>query len=212
MRQSFRIKSNIIEAMDGRISAYILAGGKSSRMGTEKGLVLFRGKPLIQHLILTLLDLGLSPVLIAQHPDYQQFGVPVMGDLVPDKGPLGGIYTALTHCESDHALILSCDSPLLRSETLKKWIESPGNSIQVGQSGERVYPFPGIYPKSFLPQVMRYLEENKLRVQGFILDHRHQMIPLDQVSSQPEVEFANFNSPNDPLFWEQYEDSIKPRP
>jgi molybdenum cofactor guanylyltransferase len=192
--------------MDG-LSAFILAGGKSSRMGTEKGLIPFRGKPLIQHLIATLAELGIKPVIIGHHPEYHQFEISVVGDLIPDKGPMGGIFTALSHSVSSHALILSCDSPLIQTGTLKKLITMKSNSIVVGQREERIYPFPGIYPASILPQVKRYLEENKLKLQAFILDQAHQIIPLDQISSQPEAEFTNFNFPSDLLPWEDHREN-----
>lgn len=192
--------------MDG-LSAFILVGGKSSRMGAEKGLIPFRGKPLIQHLIATLAELEIKPVIIGHHPEYHQFEISVIGDLIPDKGPMGGIFTALSHNVSSHALILSCDSPLIQSGTLKKLITMKSNSIVVGQREERINPFPGIYPTSILPQVKRCLEENKLKLQAFILEQAHQIIPLDQISSQPEAEFTNFNFPSDLLPWEEHKEN-----
>lgn len=187
--------------MEERVSVFILAGGKSSRMGTEKGLAPFRGKPLIQHLVDTLAVLDLQPVIIAHHPDYQKFGASVFGDLIPDKGPLGGIFTALSNCETDRALILSCDSPLLQLDTVKKLTQIKGDHIVVACQEDRIHPFPGIYPKSILPQLRDYLEGNKLRVQGFILDQDHQLLSVREISSHPESEFVNMNSPEDLINW-----------
>lgn len=185
------------------IGVFILAGGNSSRMGKEKGLVKLHGKPMIQYLIDATSDLAQSQSIIAHHPDYKQLGIPVFADLIPDKGPLGGIYTALSQCRSDQALILSCDSPLIQSETFEKMIALSNGEILVGTLGDRIHPFPGIYPKSLLTKLKENLESNLLKVQAFILNKPHKLISWDKISTQSELEFANINTPEELLAWEK---------
>lgn len=187
------------------ISIFILAGGKSSRMGTEKGLVLFRGKPMIKHLLDVLSQLECELGIIGHHMDYHDFGVPVYSDLIAEKGPLGGIYTALSNCRTSHALILSCDAPLITVETLKKFIEQAGYGLSVGVFEGRVNPFPGLYPKIILPDLINNLEQNKLRVQGFVSENNPQLISMETISVNPIHEFTNFNSPSDFLLFEEKE-------
>lgn len=191
---------------DQNIAVFILAGGKSSRMGEEKGLVKLHGKPMIQYLIEATSDLAQSQTIIGHHPEYSQFGIPVFADLIPDKGPLGGIYTALSHCRTDRALILSCDSPLIQSKTLEEMIAQFNGEILVGSLGDRVYPFPGIYPTSLLTQLKENLEANLLKVQAFILNNPHKLISWDQISTQSELEFSNINTPEELLAWEKQEE------
>lgn len=186
---------------DQNIDVFILAGGKSSRMGEEKGLVTLHGKPMIQYLIEATSDLAQSQSIIGHHPDYSQFGIPVLADLIPNNGPLGGIYTALSHCASDRALILSCDSPLIQPETLIKLVAQYSSEILVGSIGNRMYPFPGVYPTSLLPQLKENLEANQLKVQAFILNSTHKLISWDQVCAHCEWEFANINTPEELIAW-----------
>ncbi len=187
------------------LDIFILAGGKSSRMGEEKGLVKLHGKPMIQYLIEATSDLAQTQSIIGHHPDYSQFGIPVFADLIPDKGPLGGIYTALSHCKSDQALILSCDSPLIQSSTFEKIMAQTYGEILVGTLGNRIHPFPGIYPKSLLTKLKENLEANLLKVQAFILNNPHKLISLDQISTNSELEFANINTQEELLAWETQE-------
>lgn len=191
---------------DQNIAVFILAGGKSSRMREEKGLVKLHGKPMIKYLIEATFDLAQSQSIIGHHPDYSQFGIPVFTDLISDKGPLGGIYTALSHCQTNQALILSCDSPLIQSKTLEKMIAQFNGEILVGTLGDRVYPFPGIYPTSLLTQLQENLKDNRLKVQNFILNNPHRLIPWDQFSTHSELEFMNINTPEELLAWEKQEE------
>ncbi|MHA7131502.1 molybdenum cofactor guanylyltransferase [Algoriphagus namhaensis] len=184
------------------IAIFILAGGKSTRMGQEKGLVKLKGKPMIQHVLETTAPLGESQHIIGHHPLYASYGVEVQPDLIPDLGPLGGIYTALTHCQADRALILSCDCPLIHSSTLAALIERAGAKLTVGTWQDRIYPFPGIYPKSLRPKLEATLKARELKVQSFILGQVHQLIPYENISSDPPQELLNFNTPEQLANWE----------
>ena len=65
-----------------KLSAIILAGGKSSRMGTDKGLVLFNGKPMVEYLIEIFRSLNIPTIIVANNSEYNQFDVPVFEDLI----------------------------------------------------------------------------------------------------------------------------------
>jgi len=77
------------------ITGIILAGGKSSRMGKDKGWVLFRKKPLIDYAVELLGGICQSIVISANNSAYDKLGLPVYHDIIPDSGPMGGIYTCL---------------------------------------------------------------------------------------------------------------------
>ncbi|MDP5045340.1 MAG: molybdenum cofactor guanylyltransferase, partial [Leeuwenhoekiella sp.] len=106
------------------IPAYILCGGKSTRMLSEKGLVELQDKTFIEHIINKLQKIKLSIFLVTENPSYTYLSVPTLPDIYKEKGPLGGIYAALKHTNAAQILILSCDVPLLSMETLQTILSS----------------------------------------------------------------------------------------
>lgn len=182
------------------ISIFILAGGKSTRMGTDKVLILLNGKPLISYLIETIENFGLPIAIISNEPVYESFGYPVFPDLVKEKGPLGGIFTALSNTESDHCLILSCDSPFTGKDVIQKLIsEAVPDQITLGQLSGKLLPFPGVYPRS----LKQSLEANHLKLKSFILEESFRLISWNEGCQDPEREFANLNTPQNLSFWEE---------
>src|SRR6266566_7710646 len=105
------------------ITAFILAGGKSTRMGTDKALLLLGGRPLIAHA----LDLARSAAeevkIIGDPLKLLQFG-DVIRDLYSERGPLGGIHAALSSTRSDYNLILGVDLPFVTKQFLNYLAES----------------------------------------------------------------------------------------
>jgi molybdopterin-guanine dinucleotide biosynthesis protein A len=112
----------------------ILAGGRSSRFGSDKALVDIAGTPLLLHLQRTLLSQGHAVQVIANRADrYQPLGLHCLVDWVPDVGPIAGLATALRHRQSSGAgwsLILSCDQITWRREWFE-WL-----AAEVTNSGE----------------------------------------------------------------------------
>lgn len=186
------------------ISIFILAGGKSTRMGANKGMVLLNGKPLIFYLIDTIEGLGLPIAIISNEPVYESFGYPVFPDLVKEKGPLGGVFTALSNTESDHCLILSCDTPFIGKDVIKELISKTiSNKITLGQFQGKLLPFPGVYPQSLKEKLKQNLDANLLKLQSFILEESFRLISWDELSQVSEMNFANLNTPEDVHFWEE---------
>lgn len=186
------------------ISIFILAGGKSSRMGRDKGLIPLKGRPMISYLIETIEGLDLPIFIISNEPGYKSFGYPVFPDLVKDKGPLGGILSALSHTEVDHCLVLSCDSPFTSQDVIKELIsEAVLDQITLGQLGGKLLPFPGVYPGSLKEKVRQNLEANHLKLQSFVLENPHHLIAWEERCQNPEKQFANLNTPEDIRFWEE---------
>lgn len=93
--------------------AYILAGGKSSRFGSDKARALLDGQPLLTRIASTLRNLNLDVTVVADRPDkYADLGLPTIADQFPEIGPLGGLHAALVDATLHHAdwiILLSCD-------------------------------------------------------------------------------------------------------
>ena len=101
-----------------KVKLSILCGGKSSRMQSEKGLVLFNEKPFIEHIIEAALPISNEIQLVTNTSHYDYLPYKKIKDIELDKGPIGGIYSALVYSNSDNNLILSCDVPLISTELL----------------------------------------------------------------------------------------------
>ena len=110
-------------------AAIILAGGNSSRMGSDKGLVLLNGKPMIQYCIDTLESLNLPIIIVSNNKEYEKFGFPVYADVIPEKGPLGGIYTGLYYSKKDKNIVISCDTPFVSPRLLRLMIDKSSNEL-----------------------------------------------------------------------------------
>ena len=96
------------------VTGVILAGGKSRRMGQNKALIQLGDNSLIEHVIRRMRLITAELLLITNSPaEYAHLDVPMHGDIVPDTGALGGIYTGLTHASHDVTLCVGCDNPFL---------------------------------------------------------------------------------------------------
>ena len=143
----------------------ILAGGKSTRMGEDKGLVFLDGSPMIAHVIEHLKEVVDEIIVIANNAEYQQFGFPVYPDLVMDKGPVGGIYTGLFYSKTEVNLCISCDAPFVSAPFLK-WLLSRANSsnITLPRFNENVHQLIGVYKKSAFPIFKKNLNSDRLKL------------------------------------------------
>ncbi|MCH7409507.1 molybdenum cofactor guanylyltransferase [Belliella sp. DSM 111904] len=180
------------------IEAFILAGGKSSRMGEDKGLVKILGKAMVQHLIEKLNHLHIPCNIISNKANYKHFESPCFEDIIENRGPLGGLFTALSFSQKKHILLLSCDIPLIPIQALTYLLDkSLEQRINVSSIAGRYNPLFAIYPTSVLEMIVTCLRSNKLKMQDFIKKSIHQEIPLDKLVAPSPFLFTNFNSKKD---------------
>ena len=177
------------------IGIIILAGGKSSRMGQDKGLMFFRDKPMIESVIATAAKVSTDIMIVANDERYAQFGYKVVKDDFHEKGPLAGIYTGLHYSAFDYNLVLSCDIPFIHESVLEFLTEScAGYDVTVAVSEEKMHPLIGVYHKRCLPVIEQKLKQDTLKVIG-IFDQL-KIRKVDMADFLPE-NFRNINSPLD---------------
>lgn len=183
------------------IEIFILAGGKSQRMGTDKGLRFLCGKPMIAYLLDTLyktIDAHIPIRIITQEESYNQFGLPLLSDLIPDKGPMGGLFTALTHSESAYVLLLSCDMPLVSSEILTALFQAVPTALSdciIAQTPERIHPLLGIYHRDLREKVQDNIHHNHLKMIPFIHANHPHFLNMDAIYHRCSECFQNVNTP-----------------
>jgi len=185
------------------LTVFILCGGKSSRMKSEKGLVLFQEKPFIEHIIQAILPITDQIKLITASKEYDYLEYEKIPDLVLDKGPLGGIYTALSHSDTEFNLILSCDIPLISTELLQELISKHTKEaeITVFSSESKTHPLIGIYSKSIVSTIKEAIEANELKMMDLLAKLPHQIINIEEsenfhltnINSADELNDLNIN-------------------
>ena len=125
-----------------KITAAILAGGKSQRMGTNKAFLPLNGEPIISSTITILRKITSDLLIVTNHPDlYAEFQVTVVRDLQRGLGPMGAILTALSLTEHSHVLVTACDLPFLNLGILQKMTTvMDGSDVVVPRSNYGLEP------------------------------------------------------------------------
>jgi molybdopterin-guanine dinucleotide biosynthesis protein A len=151
------------------INGYILAGGISSRMGTDKGMMLLNGKPMVEHVIEQLKPAVDKVVIISNNPEYEKLGLEVIPDLIKDIGPAGGIYTALKYSDTNYNFMVSCDMPFITPEAVKFMVQKAIESqIIVPVSKGQMEPMFGVYSKDCLTLWSALIEKGLLKLQELV--------------------------------------------
>lgn len=184
----------------------INAGGKSSRMGADKSFVDLLGQPMIEHILARVAHLGQSEtILITNKPaEYAHLKLPVYTDVLPDKGSLGGIYTAIHHSTTDYTLVIACDMPFINPDLLRYMIgliAAPEGLYDVIVPRVEGYPegLHAIYRKTCLPFIRERLDADRLKIIGFYEQVRvryldePEYLPLDP----RKLSFLNINTPEE---------------
>jgi molybdenum cofactor guanylyltransferase len=176
-------------------SGAILAGGKSSRFGTDKGLVLFKGKPLIEHVIEQLNQVCDELFIISNQPGYEYLNLPVYKDIIPDAGPLGGLHSALLNSSNTHCLLVACDMPFINQPLLGKLFNFSNYEAVIPVCNGYVEPLCGVYQQSVLNIITQQLESGEFKMTDAIDRMSHYWLEVDENDEfyHPQL-FANINT------------------
>jgi molybdenum cofactor guanylyltransferase len=151
------------------ISGYVLAGGRSSRMGRDKALISLGGKPLIEHAVTKLRRVCADVHILSNDTALAAFA-PTVPDIHPGCGPIGGIEGALAHTPREWNLFLPVDLPFLPAAFLTQWVLAELNSwsAKLAASGIRILradgrPQPGLclIHRAFAPAVARAIQREE---------------------------------------------------
>jgi molybdopterin-guanine dinucleotide biosynthesis protein A len=154
-----------------QIPVYILAGGKSSRFGSDKARALFRGQPLISSLAAFMKPAAARITVVASKPgEYRDLGLRTIGDITPGNGPLGGLLSALQdNAASPWLLLLSCDLLGLRMHWIERLLASRREGVMaVHFHGRYPEPFPALYHQSLRLVAEAHLDRNQRAMQNLL--------------------------------------------
>jgi molybdopterin-guanine dinucleotide biosynthesis protein A len=180
------------------INGYILAGGKSSRMGMDKGLMMLNGKPVIQFVIEQLQPVVKKIVIVSNNPEYKKFGFEVIADLIKDIGPAGGIYTALNHTDTELNFMVSCDMPFITKDAIEFIFQNIAHSqIILPVHHGKTEPLFGIYSKDCLVKWFELIQQGTIKLQDIILHFRSKKINVENNVLFNDLLFMNINTKND---------------
>lgn len=184
-----------------KLSAVLLAGGESRRMGRDKGTIVFRDRPLWRHQLDLLRKLEPETLLVSARidPAWRPADVEFVADAHPSGGPLGGIGVTLARITSDHLLVLAVDMPFVTSGYLFGLVERVGAGCGVVPMIEnRAEPLAAIYPRETLIDFTQALSGNDFSLQPLVAKltaiGKLQALP---VSDEEKALFRNLNQPAD---------------
>lgn len=151
-----------------RAAGYILAGGASSRMGSNKALLAFEGQPLVVRAAATVAATGIGVTVVGNPELYAPLGLQAIADDEPGLGPLGGIATALAHSRHAWNLIVAVDLPFLTAEWLAALVDralaSKSARAILPRSERGLEPLCAVYHRDCLPGIRSALARGVRKV------------------------------------------------
>ncbi len=175
------------EAAREQITAVILAGGKSARMGRDKAqLIRPDGRSQLLFTADCLKEAGIEDILVS---GAEVSGLKSLKDVYPEKGPLAGIHSALAHCKpgTGSLIVVPCDMPLLKCGVFSRLLKSSQSTA---------------FDQSFFPLIIRNLEQAKDVAENILLSDQSPSIrsflknmKFDFISPENTVELKSCNTP-----------------
>jgi molybdopterin-guanine dinucleotide biosynthesis protein A len=182
--------------MPQHAAGYVLAGGASRRMGSDKALLPYHGRTLVEHVASVVRDATGTVTMIGNPERYGHLGIPVLPDEQPGFGPLGGIITALAKGRTEWSLVVACDLPGITAGWLRELLaaagSSPGFEALVPRSPVGLEPLCAIWHIAALPKLRCALESGRLKMKEVVLSLETRIWPV--ADSQF---FRNINTPDD---------------
>ncbi len=183
------------------LSAFVLAGGQSSRMGSDKALLELAGQSLLARTQALARTMTADVRIVGDPKKFASYGE-VIEDVYRDRGPLAGIHAALNASSSTWNLILGVDLPFLTQAFLEFLIAEARASmamVTVPYTGAHFHPLCAIYQKEFGVHTERALSEGKNRIDSLFAEVLTRTITEDELAARgfaPST-FRNLNTPAD---------------
>ena len=185
-----------------KVTGVIQAGGLSTRMGGEpKALIELGGRRIVERVVAAIAPVVDDVLVVTNTPErYAFLGLPMVGDVFPDHGSLGGIYSGLKAATGEAVFTVACDMPFLRADVARVVVARAGEAdVVIPRVGEQLETMHALYAKACLPHIEERLRARRLKIVGFFDRVRVLEIPEDAVRrlADPAVVFMNVNTPDE---------------
>jgi molybdopterin-guanine dinucleotide biosynthesis protein A len=185
----------------GPISAVILAGGRSTRLGQNKAFLRANGQSLIERIIDRLAQVSEEIIIATNDVDqYEHLEAAVVTDVHPGKAALGGIYSGLKAASNPHCVVVGCDMPFLNVSLLRYMHGlAPAHDVVIPRLGQYTEALHAIYAKSCLPHIERQLQAGILEITGLFSVVRVGYVEQEEIEifDPDHLSFFNINSQAD---------------
>jgi len=185
-----------------KFTAVILAGGRSSRMGSNKALIPYLGKPLIQYSLDVARQFTQIIHISAGSQDLAFLGFPIVKDVLKVSAPIAGIHAGLLNSRTEWTLVLTCDMPNVSKMVIGRLISAADNDLRmvVPRHGSFIEPLCGFYHRELIPVI----ENNVLAGKMSLLDLPgivpHKMVDFSDIpTGEISHLFKNVNERKDLL-------------
>lgn len=195
------------------LAIVVLAGGESRRMGQNKALMPFLNQPLIERVIQRLSPLADELLVITNKPELYEFlGVILTPDLLPGRGALGGLYTALSSAHQPLTAVVACDmpfvSPTLIAAMRDELVRGSWDAV-IPDSQQGAEPFHAVYRReTCLPLIEAALKADKWRVDAWFNEATLKRFTIQETAAYDpqQLAFKNVNTPDE---WNEAEQMAK---
>ncbi len=184
------------------LTAFILAGGKSSRMGADKAFLALNGRTLLARALDLTRSITPEVRIVGDRARFSPFA-PTVEDIFPNCGPLGGIHAALHSSSTDLNLILAVDLPFASLALLQYLISHAQAALQalvtVARTSEGWQPLCAIYRRDFAEVAEQALKQGRYKIDALFEEEKTKVIgpeELEQAGFAPRI-FQNLNTPDD---------------
>ena len=183
-----------------QLQAFILAGGQSRRMGTDKSQLRFQNETFVDRIAAALEPAAESITLVGARQSHARF--PTVADVHPGWGALGGLHAALAACTTEWAIVVACDLPLVTAELFKHLasLRKDHEAVVPVQSDGRPQPLAALYRiQPCLPRASELIETGHRRPLDLLELVNTRWVPFTELTNLDQAErfFVNINTPDD---------------
>lgn len=182
------------------MTGIILAGGKSTRFGSDKSFIKVNRQPLLKKQICLLKKKFKKIIIVSNNSKHKYRDICTIKDIIPDCGPLGGIYSGLVMSPSLYNFVIACDMPNINLQLLKYMVKlKNGFDAVVPCFKNGCEPLFAIYSKRCIPVIEKMIKDDNLRIANFFNKIKLRKIKKEEIEEfgNPEVLFFNINTPDD---------------
>jgi molybdopterin-guanine dinucleotide biosynthesis protein A len=182
----------------------VQAGGESRRMGQDKALMPFLGRPLIQRVVDRLTPIADEFIVTTNRPeDYRFLGLPLFPDLKPGRGALGGLYTALSSATCEIVAVVACDMPFASAaliEAASKLLAKEDADVAIPDSGGGLEPMHAVYRReTCIPAIETAIDADRWKLISWFPEVKVRVLQPDEVKVHDPsgLAFWNLNTPEE---------------